>query len=315
MPEIVTVGETMIRMVPTSTGALRFVDSFHKRTGGAESNFAVGLSRLGHSVGWISRLGKDEFGQQIITLIRGEGVDISQVKFCSDLPTGIVFNEFRGQGTARNLYYRRNSAASSLSPQDIDLEYLSTAKLLHLTGITPALSESCKEMVFFVLEEARNREISISFDPNIRFKLWGSDTACNTLLKMIPRVNLLLLTEEEAQLLLRIEGHQEQAAAFHELGPDLVVIRREDGVFASDGHNGEWIPGFKVDKIVDPLGAGDAFDAGFVAGWLEGMDLQQSARYGNAAGAITVSNPGNTEAFPTRSEIADLLENESSPLR
>jgi 2-dehydro-3-deoxygluconokinase len=315
MPETVTAGETMIRMVPESPGALRFVDLFRKRTGGAESNFAVGLSRMGHSVGWISKLGADEFGQQIVTLLRGEGVDVSQVKFSEELPTGVCFNEFRGQGRASNLYYRGNSAASSLSPHDIDPEYLAKAKLLHLTGVTPALSESCREMVFFAIDQARKRNVVISFDPNIRFKLWGADTARQTLLEIIRRVDLLLLTEEEARLLLTVEGCREQAAAFHEMSPDLVVIRREDGVFVSDSSSAEWVPGFKVDRVVDPLGAGDAFDAAFVAGWLEGKDLQQSARYGNAAGAITVSNPGNIEAFPTRSEIADFLGRESSPLR
>jgi len=315
MPEIVTAGETMIRMVPMSSGALRYVDSFCKRTGGAESNFAVGLLRLGHSVGWISRVGADEFGHQIVNLLRGEGVDVSQVKFCNQLSTGVVFNEFRGQGTARNFYYRQNSAASSLSPQDIDPSYLAAAKLLHLTGITPALSKTCREMVFFAMEEARKRKISISFDPNIRFKLWEADTARSILLEIIRRVSLLLLTEEEAGFLLGVERQQEQASALHDLGPELVVIRREDGVFVSDGCSTRWVPGFKVDRVVDPLGAGDAFDAGFVAGWLEGLEPEQSARYGNAAGAITVSNPGNTEAFPSRSEIAAFLENEPSPPR
>jgi 2-dehydro-3-deoxygluconokinase len=170
-------------------------------------------------------------------------------------------------------------------------------------------------MVFFAIEEARKRKIGVSFDPNIRFRLWGADTARSTLLDIIRRVNLLSLTEEEAHLLLRSKEHHEQAATFHEMGPDVVVIRREDGVFVSDTCDAGWVPGFTADKIVDPLGAGDAFDAAFVAGWIEGLGLQQSARYGNAAGAITVSNPGNTEAFPTRSEIIDFLENDSSPSR
>lgn len=315
MPEVVTAGETMVRMIPLHSGALRYVDMFRKGTGGAESNFAVALSRLGHSVGWISRLGSDEFGQQIITILRGEGVDVSQVRFCDDLPTGVFFNQYSSCGSACNYYYRRNSAASSLCPGDIDPGYLDSARLLHLTGITPALSESCREMVLYALDLARKKKINISFDPNIRFKLWGSDTARRVLLEIIRGVDLLLLAEEEAEFLLEMQGHQQQAAAFHGMGPAVVAIRREDGAFVSDGSSSGWVPGFEVEETVDQLGAGDAFDAGFAAGWLEGMELHQAARYGNAAGAITVASLGNIEAFPARSELEAFMKNESPPSR
>jgi 2-dehydro-3-deoxygluconokinase len=315
MPEIMTIGETMIRMVPLSRGSLQYVEMFQKKSGGAESNFAVGVVRLGHSASWISRVGDDPFGKYIVSILRGEGVDVSGVKFSKGRPTGLFFNEWKQADNRRNRYYRQNSAASFMSIEDVDLEQLATAKILHLTGITPALSESCREMVFFALKAAAEHGVKVSFDPNMRFKLWRGNEARKTLLQITEQVDILLLGEEEAAFILGDAEIEKLAGSFHQRGPSVVVIRREDGAFAADEHGGHWVPGFPVREVVDPAGAGDAFDAGFVAGQLEGWDIIRSTRLANAVGALTVTTPGNIEAFPTREEVLDFMEGKDEPAR
>lgn len=145
--DVVTFGETMILMNPQESGSLKYVNQFTKQIGGAESNFAIALTRLGFKTGWISRLGKDSFGDYMEAFIRGEGVDVSQIKRDKNYPTGLMFKERYELGETKVYYYRHDSAASKLQPEDLNEEYISQAKYLHLTGITPALSPSCRETV------------------------------------------------------------------------------------------------------------------------------------------------------------------------
>lgn len=173
--DVVTFGETMVLLYPTSDGPMRFAQQFEKSIAGAESNVCIALSRLGHQAGWISRLGRDEFGLFVRNTIRGEGIDTSNVIFDEAEPTGVMFKEKRTGQDPQVFYYRRGSAASRLSPNDLDPSYLSRAKYLHLTGITPALSESCKETVFHAIDIAKDNGLTVVFDPNIRFKLWSRE--------------------------------------------------------------------------------------------------------------------------------------------
>jgi len=169
--DVVTIGESMIVLTPTSDGFMRNASHFTKKIGGAESNVAVGLARLGHKAGWISMLGDDEFGKAILAFLKGENVDVSQVTFDNEAPTGIYFKEPRRQNSTRVYYYRKDSAASKLTPSHLQNEYISKAKYVHITGITPALSESCRETVFEMIKLAKQNGSIIVFDPNLRTKL------------------------------------------------------------------------------------------------------------------------------------------------
>src|SRR5437867_356998 len=175
--DVVTFGETMVLFAAVEQGPLRFANTFTRHAAGTESNFAIGLARLGHQVGWFSRVGDDEFGQYLVNLIRGEGVDTSRVIVDPDAPTGVVFKEKRELGARKIVYYRRGSAASRLAPADLDAEYVASAKYLHITGITPALSESCRQTVRAAAELARSRGVRVSFDPNLRLRLWTREAA------------------------------------------------------------------------------------------------------------------------------------------
>lgn len=190
--DVVTIGESMVVFTPTSDGFMRYADQFIKKVGGAESNVAVGLARLGHQAGWISKVGDDEFGKAILAFLKAEGVDVSQAKADRDAPTGIYFKEARRQNQTRVYYYRKGSAASTLRPDDLDAEYITKAKYLHITGITPALSESCKETIFEAIRIAKAHGMKVIFDPNLRTKLWDEHTARETLLKIASEADIIL---------------------------------------------------------------------------------------------------------------------------
>src|SRR4030081_2720304 len=145
--DVVTLGESMVLLLAEQPGPMREATTFRRFIAGAESNLAIGLSRLGHSAGWFSRVGDDEFGRAIVFRIRGEGVDTSHVLSDASASTGLVIRERREVGPIDGVSSPRGPAASLLSPADLDASYLSNARFVHLTGITPALSESCRETV------------------------------------------------------------------------------------------------------------------------------------------------------------------------
>ena len=153
MPECLTLGETMAAFAPDRTGPLRYVPNYSLRIAGAESNTAIGAAKLGVSAAWISRLGADEFGQYIRNQIRAEGVDCSGVHFDPAHRTGVMFKQ-TGSGESSVFYYRENSAASHMTPQDLDEALFRGCRILHLSGITPVLSESCAETVQAAMEDA-----------------------------------------------------------------------------------------------------------------------------------------------------------------
>ena len=232
MPQLITIGETMAAFTPDSVGALRYVQNFGIRTAGAESNVAVGLAKLGLEAAWVSRLGTDEFGCFIRNQLRAEGVDCSRVIYDPDHRTGIMFKE-TGVGETKVFYYRENSAASHLCPEDVTPALLDGVKVLHMSGITPVLSESCLAMTKAAFALAKEKGVAISFDPNIRRKLWrGQDYA--------PLIRELTLQSEIVLL-----GLDEADALFGLRDPDAIFdLLFRDGcaqyVAIKDGGNGAW---------------------------------------------------------------------------
>lgn len=304
MPEMVTLGETMVLFTPKATGPLRYSPQFDRTAGGAESNVAIGLARLGHSTGWISRLGRDEFGKYVLSFIRGEGVDTSRVRFDPAAPTAVYFKERREEGESRVFYYRKGSAASRLCPDDLDRDYLASARVIHLTGITPALSESGHATVRQAMQIAREAGVAVSFDPNIRLKLWDAATARQVLLDLIPGVDLLYPGKEEAELLLGKATPEEHARQFLAMGVKQVVLKLGPaGCLVANSEGMQRVDGYPVRRVVDPIGAGDGFAAGYLAGWLNGWDPVRCARVANTCGALATQVTGDIEGLPTMDEV------------
>jgi 2-dehydro-3-deoxygluconokinase len=303
LPRVVTAGETMVLGVPARPGRLRHAPSLELKIGGAESNVAIALSRLGVSAGWASLLGEDEPGRLVFDRVRAEGVDVSRVRRVRGLPTGLYLREQVGQ-EIRVYYYRRGSAASTMTLKALDPEYLKEAEFLHLTGITPALSEDCRA---FTLWAAREDGTRVSFDVNYRSKLWGSGEARAFVEEILPSVDLLFVGDDEARALWGRDDKdlvRELAAR----GPREVVLKlgREGSLALVDGRIIAR-PAYPVEEV-DPVGAGDAFDAGYLAGHLWGLAPEERLRVANAMGALSVATLGDYEGLPDKDELWAFLE-------
>jgi len=298
MPKVITIGETMASFSPSASGPLRYVPGYSIRTAGAESNVAVGLAKLNISAAWVSRLGEDEFGYYIRNQLRSEGVDCSRVIFDRDHRTGVMFKE-TSAGETQVYYYRENSAASHMGPEDLPGELLAEAAVLHLSGITPVLSESCKATVLAALSAAKAKGVMVSFDPNIRQKLWGGTDYTALLREMTLQSEIVLLGLDEAEALFGLRD------------PDAIfdcLFRQGQARYAAikDGGSGAWAAD-RERRVrlapypchpVDPIGAGDGFNAGFLAGIVEGRDVETAGRMGAVCGALATETPGDVEGYP-----------------
>lgn len=308
-PRVVTLGETMYAMVPEAVGPLRYTPSFRPRITGAESNLAIGLAKLGHAVAWVSRLGEDEFGIFVNNAIRGEGVDVSRVVFDPEHRTGLMFKE-QGAGETRVYYYRENSAASHFRPDDVPEDLLAGAEILHLTGITPVLSRSCEDAVWKAAEVADKHGLTLSFDPNIRRKLWGDRDYAPLLRELTLRAHIVLMGLNEAETLFNNRDPEAISAILFGSGRARIAALKDgaDGAWIGNRDGMVKIPPMAV-QCVEPIGAGDAFNAGFLAGMLEGLDMETCGKMGGVCGALATQVVGDIEGYPSRERLQAILSN------
>jgi 2-dehydro-3-deoxygluconokinase len=303
---VITAGETMALVVPPSPGRLRHATSLSLSIGGAESNVAIGLARLGIPASWISVLGDDELGELVLHRLRAEGVDTSGVRRIADRATGLYLRE-EVAGRLRVYYYRSGSAAATLSPNAFDPSMLQGAAFLHLTGITGALSQECAEFLPWAASTARDAGVRVSYDVNYRSRLWEPSAAQAATEALLPLIDVLFVGHDEANALW---GWETDTALeqLSKIGPSEVILKLgADGCAAMI--NGEQLTslGFPARQL-DPIGAGDAFDAGYLAGTLWGWAPEKRLRAANAMGAFCVQNLGDYEGLPNRRELDGFLE-------
>ena len=308
--DVVSFGESLVVFNPDAPGPLRQVNGFHKSLGGAESNVMIALARLGHEVGWFSKLSDDEFGRYILNSVRAEGVDISRVKVVNAMSTGLMFKENYQSANPNVYYYRKNSAASTLGVEDIDEEYLKQAKILHITGITPALSPSASEAVFKAIKFAKAHGVLVSFDPNLRLKLWNIEEARSQILELARFADIIMPGIDEAELLLGIKDVEKVADYFSAQGSEIVAIKLgKEGCYLRNQSESLYVPGFKVEKVVDTVGAGDGFAAGLLAGILRKESLEESGRYANGVGAMATLVQGDSDGYPYFEQLLEFVGN------
>jgi 2-dehydro-3-deoxygluconokinase len=303
---VITAGETMALVVPPSPGRLRHATSLSLSIGGAESNVAIGLARLGIPASWISVLGDDELGELVLHRLRAEGVDTSGVRRIADRATGLYLRE-EVAGRLRVYYYRSGSAAATLSPNAFDSSMLQGAAFLHLTGITGALSQECAEFLPWAASTARDAGVRVSYDVNYRSRLWEPSAAQAATEALLPLIDVLFVGHDEANALW---GWETDTALeqLSKIGPSEVILKLgADGCAAMI--NGEQLTslGFPARQL-DPIGAGDAFDAGYLAATLWGWAPEKRLRAANAMGAFCVQNLGDYEGLPNRRELDGFLE-------
>ncbi len=305
--DVVSLGEMMVMLVAEDPGPLRSAETFRKHVAGSEANVAIGLARLGHQPRWLSRLGDDEFGRYIHNFLRGEGVDVSRVIFDREHPTGVAFKERRELGARRVIYYRRGSAASFMSPEDLDPAAFEGARYFHFSGINPALSRSAHETVLAAIELARKAGALVSLDPNVRLRLWDADTFRRTIREIIPLCDIVMPGADEAELLTGDAEPLRAGEAIRQLGPRLVLVKLgADGSAALSEDGVVRAPALRLERIVDPVGAGDGFAAGFLSGQLRGWNIAESLRLGNVVGACAMTVSGDVEGLPTWEEVQAL---------
>ena len=307
MIDVVTVGETMAALAPGEVGSLKYINNFAKYIAGAESNVAIGIKRLGFKSGFISKLGKDPLGDYVEFFVRGEGVDVSQVKRDDEHRTGLLIKEMHTTKEPKVFYYRENSAASHLSPDDIDEDYIKKARHMHLTGITPALSDSAQNAFFRALNYAKQNGLRISFDPNLRLKLWPSvEEMKKVMLNIIPQVDVLLPGVEEGEILLGLDDPEDIIKGFYgmmEEGSLVVLKLGSEGALYYQGDQIVHVEPYKVDNIVDLIGAGDAFAAGLITSLLREMSIKKAVELANLVGALCITVKGDIEGLPTWEQV------------
>jgi 2-dehydro-3-deoxygluconokinase len=305
MLDVITIGDAMITFDPGTNGPMRYVQTFQRKAGGAELNVAIGCARLGLKMGWISRLGKDEFGRYIYNLVRGEGIDVSEVEFVTKYPTSLNFKEVMEDGSGRTFYYRSNSPTTELTIESLNEEYISKAKVLHITGVFPAIDQQKNvELIRSAAQLAKKHGLLVSLDPNIRLKLWSEDEAKHALTSFLPYVDILLTGVEEGQVLFGTQDPREIIEKAKEYGITYIAVKK--GENGSMGYfNGEVIEASPVrpKKVVDLVGAGDGFDCGFIYGVLNKWTLEKTLYFANTIGSMVVSVAGDNEGLPYLDEV------------
>lgn len=307
---VLLVGEPMGLFIAQEEGPLDAVSSYTTAIAGAEYNVAVGLRRLEHKVGYLTKLGRDPFGKRILAGMKENGIGTELTGFSDEKTTGFMLKSKTSHGDPEIFYFRKGSAASTLSPEDVrDLD-LSGYGVLHMTGISPALSDSCRAAVLTLMERARAEGLFLSFDPNLRPQLWPSQAAMAEFINRAAGMcDLFLPGIAEGCLLTGLDAPEDIASFYRERGAKTVVIKLgPQGAYAFDGENRFQVEGFPVAHVVDTVGAGDGFAVGVLSGLLEGLPLSEAVRRGNAIGAIQVMSVGDNEGLPNRMELACFME-------
>ncbi|BDC00115.1 bifunctional 2-dehydro-3-deoxygluconokinase/2-dehydro-3-deoxygalactonokinase [Saccharolobus caldissimus] len=306
MVDVVALGEPLIQFNSFTLGPLRFVNYFEKHIAGSELNFCIAVIRNHLSCGLIARVGNDEFGRNIIEYSRSQGVDVSQIKI-DDSFTGIYFVQ-RGYPIplkSELIYYRKGSAGSKLSPEDVNEDYVRTAKLVHSTGITLAISESAKDAVFKAFELAKMR----SFDTNIRPKLWTPEKARETILKLLGKydIEVLITDPDDTKILLGITDPDEAYRKYKELGVKTLLYKLgAKGAVVFKDNLKAFKEAYKV-PVEDPTGAGDAMAGTFISLYLQGKDLEYALHHGIVASTLVVMVRGDNEMTPTTEDAERFL--------
>lgn len=313
--DVVTFGEAMVGLIPDDGRDLALSNQFGRHVVSAETNVAVGLARLGRQVGWFGRLGQDKLGEGVLRTLRGEGVDISRVLRDPHRATGLLLRDVLPDRPAHVAYFRTGSAGSALAPADIDEDYLTSGRILHLTGITPVLSDSAWQATRLAMRVARAAGMIIAFDPNLRRSLCSDDVAIPRLCEIAQDCDIVLAGVDELRAMTTETDPEVAARRLLKDGPSLVVVKDgRHGSSAFDGHQ-SWQQDVWPITAVDPVGAGDAYAAGFLHSWLDGRDVAKALRTGSITSALVVATRGDTDGLPSLSDLEAIEKGETDVKR
>jgi len=313
-PSVVTLGETMALVRTTEIGSLRHANAMAFGIGGAESNVAIGLARLGVAVSWLGRVGDDSLGERVAREIRGDGVQVHAV-IDAEARTGLMVKERPSASSTAVHYYRAGSAGSRLRPEDLPEGWVESAALLHLTGITPLLSDTAREALHAAIDRARASGAIVTFDINYRSALAPAATAGPVLRDLAERSDIVFGGEEEFAVLYPETSVADAAARLRDAGCATTVVKLGPaGAAVITADTVVEAGGFAI-EAVDTVGAGDAFVSGYLSALLEDLDTDATLHRANACGAMACLVPGDWEAAPTRRELERFADRDSDPVR
>jgi 2-dehydro-3-deoxygluconokinase len=304
--DVVTYGEAMALFIADETGDLATVEKFTRRLAGAETNVAIGLARLGLSVGWVSRVGDDSFGRFVRRRVEQENVDCSRVRTDVRYRTGMQLKAMAENGADPAIeYFRKGSAASHLSLEDFDQAYFLGARHLHATGIAPALSDTTLQFAHHALDFMRENGKTISFDPNLRPTLWASEALMKKHVnELAAKADWVLPGLSEGKILTGYSTPHDVAGFYLDRGVKCVIIKLgAKGAYYRSADQEGTVAGVPVARVVDTVGAGDGFGVGVISSLLEGGTLEQAVARGNYIGACAVQVSGDMEGLPTRVQL------------
>lgn len=301
-PDIVTLGEPLIEFNQTDPAAPNFLQGF----GGDTSNAAIAAARQGARAGYITRIGNDTFGDLFMNLWASENVDTRAVIRDSAAHTAVYFVTHDAQGHAFS-YLRAGSAASRMTPQDLPLDVIRRSKWLHVSGISQAISASACDTVFAAIHAARDAGVKVSFDSNLRLKLWPLERARAIIKATIALSDLFLPSIEDARELSSLAEPDAILDWCLAAGARIVVLKLgSEGALYGSADARQRIAGHRV-AVVDATGAGDCFGGSLLARLVAGDTLLAAVRYANAAAALTTTGYGAVAPIPTQAQVMELL--------
>lgn len=303
-PDLIALGEPMIEFNQLSDAGTAHWRMGH---GGDTSNTAIAAARQGARVGYLTALGADDFGDELMRLWQSEGVDASQVRRSPDAHTGVYFVAHGPNGHSFS-YLRAGSAASRMRPAVLNMDYIAGAKVLHVSGISQAISASACDTVFAAIDAARQAGVRVSYDTNLRLKLWPLARARAISAATVPLCDILLPSLEDAEAL--TGHHHPDSIIDHYLtaGAQLVVLKMgKAGAILATPEGREPVPGRPV-QAIDATGAGDTFDGAFLARVLAGDAPSEAARFANAAAALSTTGVGAVAPMPSEAAVREFLQ-------
>lgn len=311
---VVTLGETMVLMRTTEVGSLRHASELAVGVGGAESNVAIGLRRLGVASSWLGRVGDDPLGERVLRELRAEDVDVRGVVDPA-APTGLMVKERPSASSTAVYYYRAESAGSRVRADDIPGGWVEEASVLHVTGITALISDSARRCLEAAIDRAHAAGVRVSFDVNYRSALGAAEAAGPILRSIAERADIVFGGPEELMLLHPDGDASDAATRLRAAGCEQVVLKLgPEGATVFVGDAAVTSPGFVIDPL-DTVGAGDAFVAGYLSALLNRMTVAESLVRANACGAIACLTPGDWEAGPTLRDLERFLAEGTDPVR
>lgn len=317
MTEVLTIGEPLALFASNDLNqSIENSIDFTKYLAGAEVNVAIGVNRLGHSVEYLSQVGNDPFGNFVISELRRNHILTNNITRSDDYPTGIEFKSLTDHNDPQTFYLRKNSAATHIDSNIVQKINVSDFKLAHLTGIFPCLSLKSYQTTINLIKKLNESNIPICFDPNLRPALWSSKEKMRDTLNFLAKSATIFLPGlSEAQILTNLKAPEDISNYYFQESPKLKLLIIKDGAkgtYAFAKNNFKiFLPSFKVDYIVDTVGAGDGFATGLLTALLEKKDLKQAIIRANAIGALAIQVRGDNTGYPTQTQLKDFLSSHS----